>query len=204
MAIRVKGDKYYVSFRWKKHRMDTVTSAISSTEAKRIEKAVKNAFKINRFDHLDPASLEVVVKIFENKGWSMPPDLAISEPEQELTLLLATKDYLKADERHRTERNLYAIDRLMELFGETTPLRGIKVPRIRRFRRDRQERVSNGTINRELSVLSGIFRVQVELEALDFNPCQMLKRLPENQRDSYLSWEDFNRLLEHSCGCMTS
>ncbi|MFH0825200.1 MAG: DNA polymerase [Pseudomonadota bacterium] len=38
----------------------------------------------------------------------------------------------------------------------------------------------------------------VELEAIDFNPCLMVKRLPENQRDSYLSWEDFNSLLENS------
>jgi integrase len=53
-------------------------------------------------------------------------------------------------------------------------------------------------VNRELSVLSGIFRWQVENESLDFNPCLLVKRLPANQRDSYLSWEDFNRLLEHA------
>ena len=58
--------------------------------------------------------------------------------------------------------------------------------------------MENGTVNRELSVLSGVMRLQVELENLDFNPCTMIKRLPENQRDTYLSWEDFNRLLEHS------
>jgi len=49
-----------------------------------------------------------------------------------------------------------------------------------------------------VSVLSGILRHQVELGHLDFNPCLMVKRLPANQRDSYLSWGDFNRALEHS------
>ena len=41
-------------------------------------------------------------------------------------------------------------------------------------------------------------RFHVELETLDFNPCLMVRRLPENQRDTYLSWKDFNRLLERS------
>jgi len=198
MAIRVKGTRYYVSFRWKQHRMDTVTSATNMAEAERIEKAVKKAFKIHRFDHLDMASLEVVMKVFENKGWVLPPELAVPEPQREITLLMVIEDYLKADERYRTERNLYAIDRLVEHFGENFPVKELKVSHLRKYQRDRQEVVENGTVNRELSALSGILRVQVELEAIDFNPCLMVKRLPENQRDSYLSWEDFNGLLEKS------
>lgn len=198
MAIRVKGTKYYVSFRWKQHRMDTVTSATNMAEAKKIEKAVKNAFNIYRFDHLDPASLEVVIKVFENKGWTLPPELAVAQPQRETTLLMAIEDYLKEDERYRTERNLYAIDRLVEHFGENFPVKELKVPHLRKYQRDRQDVVANGTVNREMSALSGILRIQVELEAIDFNPCLMVKRLPENQRDSYLSWEDFNRLLENS------
>lgn len=198
MGVRVKGTKYYVSFRWKQHRMDTVTSATSLAEAKKIEKAVKNAFKICRYDHLDPASLEVVMKVFENKGWALPPELATTEPYREMTLVMAIEDYLRADERNRAKRNLYAIDRLVEHFGEGYPIKEIKVPHLRRYQRDRQELVANGTVNRELSALSGILRVQVELETIDFNPCLMVKRLPENQRDSYLSWEDFNRLQDHA------
>jgi hypothetical protein len=34
-----------------------------------MEKAVRNAFAINRFDHFEPAAWEVVMKIFPNKGW---------------------------------------------------------------------------------------------------------------------------------------
>jgi len=86
----------------------------------------------------------------------------------------------------------------VEHFGDNFPVKQIKVPYLRRYQLDRQELVENGTVNRELSVLSGILRVQVELETIDFNPCLMVKRLPENQRDSYLSFEDFNCLLEKS------
>ncbi len=45
---------------------------------------------------------------------------------------------------------------------------------------------------------SVITRVQVEGKALDANRCTMIKRVPENERDPYLSWDDFNHLPDHS------
>lgn len=198
MAVRMKGSRYYIAFRWKQHRMDTSSSATSMAEAKKIEKAVKTAFKINRFDHLEPAALEVVMKIFQNKGWELPEDLSALDPKKEITLLSAIDDYLESDDKHRAKRNKFVIDRLIDFFSEHIPLKEIRVPHVKQYRRERQKKVQNGTVNREFSVLSGIFRVQVELEHLDFNPCLGFKRLPENQRDTYLSWKDFNLLLEHS------
>lgn len=198
MGIMKIGEKYYVSFKWKGNRIRTVTTATNATDAKRIEKAVKTAFKIGSYGHLDPEALEVVVRTYDNKGWALPPELARPAVEEELTLIRAVKEYLKTDPRHRTERNLYAIDRLVENFGEDGPVTDIKVARIRRYQKERQKKVENATVNREVAVLSGILRFQVEQEAIDFNPCLLVKRLPANQRDSYLSWEDFNKLLEHS------
>ncbi|WP_157212365.1 tyrosine-type recombinase/integrase [Desulfomonile tiedjei] len=192
------GDKYYVSFKWKGHRIRTVTPATNSTDAKKIEKAVKTAFTIGSFGHLDPDCLDVVLRTHENKGWALPPELARPEPTEELTLIKATREYLKADLKHRAERNLYAIDRITEHFGEHYPLKNIKVADIRAYQRIRSQKAENGTVNRELGVLSGIFRLQLELERVEINPCTMAHRLPERQRDSYLSWEDFNRVLEHS------
>jgi hypothetical protein len=95
MSVRMRGKCYYVSFRWKKNRMDSATSATTITEAKRIEKAVRIAFNIYRFDHLDSASLEVALKLFKNKDWKLPHGLQTPEPEEELTLLRAIKDYIK-------------------------------------------------------------------------------------------------------------
>ncbi|MFC1833750.1 tyrosine-type recombinase/integrase [Thermodesulfobacteriota bacterium] len=197
MGIMKIGEKFYVSFKWKGNRIRTVTPATNATDAKKIEKAVKTAFKIGSYGHLDSEAQEVVVRTYDNKGWALPPDLARPAVEEELTLIGAVKEYLKADPRHRSERNLYAIDRLVEHFGEDSPVADIKVTRIRRYQKERQKKVENATVNREVAVLSGILRVQVEQEVLDFNPCLLVKRLPANQRDSYLSWEDFNRLLEH-------
>jgi len=164
-------------------------------EAKRIEKAVKTAFKINRFDHLDPMSLEVVMRIFQNKGWKLPAELGALDPQEELTLLLGIRHYLEADEKNRTERKVYAIDRLVEFFGEAIQLEKISVSQIKRYRKHRlSEGVSNGTVNIEISALSGIFREQLEKGALDSNPCLMVTPLPPTQRDTYISWTDFQEM----------
>lgn len=204
MAVRLRGKTYYVCFVWKRHRMDTATLATSEGEAKRIEKAVKTAFDIYRFDHLDPAALEVAVSIFKNKGWKVPPELQTPEPEEELTLLRGIDEYLRADEkRNNTERKVFAIDRLVEFFqkqfplGEHLPLEQIKVADVKKYQRSRQERkVRGATINIEVGVLSGIFRHQIEKERLRFNPCSMVRRLPEYRRNTYISHSDFQRMLD--------
>jgi hypothetical protein len=92
MSVRIKGSAYYVSFRWKGFRMDTTTSVKTEAAAKKLEKAVKTAFRINRFDHLDPASLDVVVRIFQNKGWDLPPELTMLKPQRQLNFLTAIED----------------------------------------------------------------------------------------------------------------
>ena len=68
-------------------------------------------------------------------------------PSEELTLIKAIKDYLKADPNHRAERNLYAIDRLVEHFGEQNPLKEIKVADVREYQRDTKP--EGGKRNRE-------------------------------------------------------
>jgi len=128
----------------------------------------------------------------------LPAELARQELEEELTLIKATRDYLQADTKHRSERNLYAIDNIVGHFGEHYALKDIKVANVRDYQRARGQKVENGTVNREFGVLSGVFRLQLEWERIEMNPCAMVKRLPEKQRDSYLSWEDFSRLLDHS------
>ncbi len=198
MGLMKIGEKYYVSFKWKGNRIRTVTPATNSTDAKKIEKSVKTAFKIGSFVHLTPPELEVVIRTHENNGWALPPELVRQQPEEEQTLIRAVKEFLQADPKHRAERNLYAIDRIVEHFGENFPMAQLKVGSLKKYQRVRQQKVENSTVNRELAVLSGICRVQIENDQLEYNPCHLLKRLPSNQRDSYLSWDDFTRLLEHA------
>ncbi len=197
MGVRKIGGRFYVFFNWKGNRLQTVTAALNEAEAKRIERSVKTAFNIYRFNHLEPKALEVTMKIFETKGWKLPDELATPEPEKELTLFQGIKDYLDASERNRTVRKVFAIDRIVEYFGENTPLEDISVLSVRKYRDHRlTQGVTNATVNIEVSTLSGIFRVQLEKRALEFNPCSMVSRLPENQRDVYVSWDEFQHMVE--------
>ena len=184
-------------FNWKGNRLQTVTAAGNEAEAKRIERSVKTAFNIYRFDHLEPKALEVTMKIFETKGWKLPDELATPEPEKELTLFQGIKDYLDAADRNKTVRKVFAIDRLVEYFGDSLPLEEISVLSVRKYRDHRlAQGVTNATVNIEVSTLSGIFRVQLENRTLEFNPCSMVSRLPENQRDVYICWDEFQQMLE--------
>jgi integrase len=196
MAVRQIAGRFYVYFNWKGNRLQTVTTAKNEAEARKLEKAVKTAFNIQRFDHLDPEAKEWVMRTYEAKEWKLPKELDTREPEKELTLFVSIKDYVGFSEKNRTTRKIYAIDRLVEFFGESTPLEDITVFELRKYRDHRTAGgVSNATINIEVSVLSGIFRVQLEKRTLEFNPCSMVSRLPENQRDIYVKWDQFQKML---------
>ncbi|MEW6350752.1 MAG: hypothetical protein AB1646_16950 [Thermodesulfobacteriota bacterium] len=115
---------------------------------------------------------------------------------RELTLFRGIKDYLDAAERNRTVRKVFAIDRLVDYFGDTGRLEEISVLGIRKYRNhDLAQRVTNATVNIEVSTLSAIFRVQLHNSALEFNPCSMVSRLPENHRDVYICWDEFQQMV---------
>jgi integrase len=52
------------------------------------------------------------------------------------------------------------------------------------------------SVNRELAILSGIFRMAVDYEEISQNPCRKVDSLPENnQRTRHLSFDEEDRLL---------
>ncbi|HEX8073219.1 MAG TPA: site-specific integrase [Pyrinomonadaceae bacterium] len=76
---------------------------------------------------------------------------------------------------------------------------------IERYKRDRSEnithlggRVSAGTINNELALLSRIFSMALDNGLVAFNPCSRVRRLrATNERMRYLTREEETRLFEH-------
>jgi integrase len=57
------------------------------------------------------------------------------------------------------------------------------------------------TVNRELAILSGIFRMAVDYEEITENPCRKVDSLPENnQRTRHLSFEEEDRLFAKLTG----
>src|SRR5208283_1969454 len=128
MAIKEVKGRFVIHFEWKKHRLETVSEARNLAEAKRIEKDLKSAFRVYRFDTLEESARAWVIRTHENKGWPLPPELVRPLPGDEPTFYEGVKAYLETDSRHCTERNLVAIDRLVEPFGENHRLKAIRVP----------------------------------------------------------------------------
>lgn len=57
------------------------------------------------------------------------------------------------------------------------------------------------SVNRELAILSGIFRMAVDYEEIAHNPCRKVESLPEdNQRTRHLSFEEEDRLFAKLTG----
>jgi len=57
------------------------------------------------------------------------------------------------------------------------------------------------SVNRELAILSGIFRMAVDYNEITDNPCRKVQKLPENnQRTRHLSFEEEDRLFEKLTG----
>ncbi|HKR13970.1 MAG TPA: site-specific integrase, partial [Pyrinomonadaceae bacterium] len=57
------------------------------------------------------------------------------------------------------------------------------------------------SVNRELAILSGVFRMAVDYEEITANPCAKVDSLPENnQRTRHLSFEEEDRLFAKLTG----
>jgi hypothetical protein len=85
--------------------------------------------------------------------------------------VISLKNYLDSNDRNQTQRELFSIHRLVEFFGEQTPLDRISVSQIRRYRKHWLEfGLFHGMVNRDVSVLSGIFREPIERDTLESNP----------------------------------
>ncbi len=88
---------------------------------------------------------------------------------------------------------------IVKYFGKGKALKDLWIPDLKLYRTHRSsEGASNATINREMSAFSGIFRVVVEHQLVDSNPCRLLKRLSEKsgQRHVYISFDDIQRIID--------
>ncbi len=85
----------------------------------------------------------------------------------------------------------------MEKFGRDVPIKSLWVPHLKSYQVDRiNEDAAADTVNRELSTLSRLFGVLIELQLVEHNPVRMVKRLSnkDGQRQVYLSIHDVQRI----------
>ena len=88
-------------------------------------------------------------------------------------------------------------------FLKGKPMRSIKAHDIERFKAARASLLTKhgnlrrpATIEREMSIISGIFAVAVESDIIDYNPCSRVKKLSfDNVQDVILKREDEEKLF---------
>jgi integrase len=181
------------------------TPAQTKAEALRIERAVLTACSCGDYHSLDPASRAVCIAMFRNRGWVIPPDLSGNEPiKEELTMWKAVDLFLNYPEIRQSPtrwRYVCALTHLVRYFGKDRSIKGLWIPDIKAYRIKRQsEGASPATVNREVSTLSRLFGVLIEMQAVEVNPVRLVKRLSEKsgERQVYLSLQDV-RLIVDRC-----
>lgn len=194
MAVSKRGDKFRIFFKPFDERIALTIPAKSEAEARAMESLILRACKRGTYAALDDETRELVVKMFDNQGWELPDELcAPVQPDAVLTFWEACGLFMKyptvvnSPSRWRYEIGL---NHLTDFFGRNISLKKIWIPELRQYQADRQQHgAAADTINRELSTLSRLFEVMIELQLVDLNPCRSIKRLSNKagERQVYLS-----------------
>jgi integrase len=202
--VTKKGLFFYIRFRpFDRASIDIKTYARSKTEAKQIECDLLTACRSRDYSFLNPVSREVCARMFNNRGWEIPSDLIVNpEVTSELTLFRACELFFKDAEINSSPsrwRYEYSGLHLLEELGQGKALKSIWVPELKRYQAIRKNQgAAPDTVNRELSTLSKIFQVMIELRLIKDNPVRLLKRLStkSGERQVYLSFQDVQRIMD--------
>lgn len=205
MSVTRRGKVYHLRFRPLGRELITVsTSARTKGEAVKIEQAILTACRARDFRMLEPDARAVCLQMFRNRGLEIPEDLSGNEPvKEELTLWRALEIFLNyPDVRTSSTKDRYksCSFHLVRKLGKEKSIKGLWVPELRLYQADRlAEGVQPATINKELGVLSRLFRVLIELQLVEVNPCRLVRKLSEKtgERQVYVSHADFNRIIAH-------
>jgi integrase len=204
MAVVHRNGAWFLSIRPFKKQITLKTLATNKGEARRVEALLLRACRTGDYGNLDLVTRETCIRLFQNQKWEMPPALSGVEPtpKEELTLWRACELFTKYPETKKSPslwRYEFSIVHLAERLGKETPVKSIWVPALKLYQIDRlAEGARPGTVNWELSTLSKIFRVLIELQLTDSNPCRLVPKLSERdgQRHAYISYEDFQAILD--------
>lgn len=196
--VKQRGKSWFIYFApWGK-KIGVKVSTQSKREARQVEQILLRACRTNNYSGLDPLSRETCMRIFKNQRWELSAELGgqvQTQPTEELTLYRAAKLFLTYPGirdykgRHRHE---LALSHLMKKLGKDIPIKSIWVPRLKEYQIDRRaDGAAPVTVNMEISTLSRLFSIMIELKLVSENPCRLLEQLSTkaNERQVYLSSE---------------
>ena len=208
--IKFKNNRYYIRFRRHGQDIMVVTNARNPLEAKRLATNVKFVVKTGNWSALDDESLQVITRLFQNRGWRIPEEILPQIRdliESEVTLEDAARLYYQ-DPLVQTQNPLYR-ERLRQCFKHIYKFRGPKIPvnavDVRFVKEYVQYRIKQkaalDTVRRERTALAQIFDILIEHRLVDSNPVRLVKWRPnkksKTERGSFLSLADFLQVLGH-------
>jgi integrase len=192
----------YLFFRpYKNKQVGLKLNVATRREAKELEAVLTRACRTGNYAGLDPAAQDLCVRMYLNQGWELPPELGGGRiqkaPQRVLTLWEAFKLFLqypeiKAKCETALKRYECAMVNLAELLGKNAVLKDLWVPDLKWYQTQRLNAgVAPATINIEMSTLSRVFAVMMELQRVEKNPCRLVRRLStkSGEREVYLSRE---------------
>ena len=206
MSVKKQGKTWYVFFR---PFGEIIKLSLKDCENKRqalaIESELIEALRKSDYSQLSINGRQACVKLFVNQNWEMPEALKPSQaqrPPKVITFWKAVELYVNDPSFKRLsmpKRYHQKLAHLVKYFGKNTPVKEITIPILKVYREKRsQEGVANATINREMSAISGVFRVLIEHQVLEINPCRQIKKLSEisGERQVYIGLEDVERIKD--------
>src|SRR5271157_382534 len=198
MAVKERRRDFYLYFRpFKNKQIGLKVDVATKKAARQLEVILTRACRTGNYAGLDGAAREACLRMFENQGWEFPAEINVEKPKEKITLWGAAKLFVKYPEiRAKTPKALagytQALVNLAELLGKDVQLKDIWIPDLKAYQIERLSRgAAPSTVNTELSALSRVFAVMVEMQLVDVNPVRLVKRLStkSNEREVYLSHE---------------
>ena len=206
MSVKKQGKTWYVFFR---PFGDIIKLSLKDCENKRqalaIESELIEALRKSDYSQLSINGRQACVKLFVNQTWEMPEALKPSQanrPPKVITFWKAVELYVNDPSFKNLsmpKRYHQKLAHLVKYFGKNRPVKDITIPVLKAYREKRsQEGVANATINREMSAISGVFRVLIEHQVLEINPCRQIKKLSEisGERQVYIGLADVERIKD--------
>jgi integrase len=182
MAVRIRGGRWHYDFMIKTKRFrGVIPEARTKAQAERAETQIRQDVYEGKYVKATAPSLDSFVK------------------EVYLPWLKLNKRSWRSDLEHT--------EVLIREFGELN-LDEITPILIEKFKRERRASITRrgkerapASVNRELEVLSRIFTLAMDQDAVAANPCRKVKKLlMDNVRTRYLSVEEEERLMESLTG----
>jgi integrase len=204
MAVVKQGKSWTIMFRPYGQMIKLTVTCATKRQAMALEAVILEALQQQTYGHLTGIARQAVVKLFINQQWEMPKELApqkAKEPPKEFNLWNSVQLYVNdASFKSLSQPKVYEakLAHIIKFFGKSKPIKQIWIPDLKVYRTHRTSQgASNASINREMAAFSGVFRVLVEHQVLEINPCRQIKKLSEKsgERQVYISFDDVQRII---------